>query len=269
VNLRKTYKYEVAGFTLIELLVVIAVIALLMSVLLPALRKAKDAARKTICQSNLSQWGKIWQSYLSENDSRFSRGWYGNSSDRQGQWMYVIRNYVGEDHKIWCCPFADNPQKCPYDENGTTINEFSITSPWGHITGLQHSGYATAAQDYGSYGFNGYLYDIPDKSQKAYYRSSLVSGVSPANIPMFMDSMWCEVWPKATDVPRDSRDGRDPLTLLNMNSVCIDRHGDETINMLVLDLSVSRVPLKQLWSMTWSRDWERRGITTWPDWMKK
>jgi len=59
------------GFTLIELLVVIAIIALLMAILLPSLKKARDQARAIVCQSNLSQWGKMFYLYAHDNDGKF------------------------------------------------------------------------------------------------------------------------------------------------------------------------------------------------------
>jgi prepilin-type N-terminal cleavage/methylation domain-containing protein len=59
------------GFTIIELLVVIAIISLLVSILLPSLRKAKELAYEVACTSNLHQIGTAWHLYLIDNNDTF------------------------------------------------------------------------------------------------------------------------------------------------------------------------------------------------------
>ena len=61
------------GFTLIELLVVIAIIALLLSILMPALGRAKEAAKRIACSSNLKQLTMAWMLYADDNDGEVVR----------------------------------------------------------------------------------------------------------------------------------------------------------------------------------------------------
>jgi len=58
------------GFTLIELLVVIAVIAILMAILMPALRRAREQGERAACLSNLKQLQLAWIMYADDNDDK-------------------------------------------------------------------------------------------------------------------------------------------------------------------------------------------------------
>ena len=57
-----------SAFTLIELLVVVAIIALLISILLPSLARARELSKRTVCRANLKNMGIGWISYANENE---------------------------------------------------------------------------------------------------------------------------------------------------------------------------------------------------------
>lgn len=62
------------AFTLIELLVVVAIIALLLSILVPALRKVKKQAAAIVCLSNMRSMATSWHSYVMDNDQKMVNG---------------------------------------------------------------------------------------------------------------------------------------------------------------------------------------------------
>lgn len=81
-NLRPSSK----GFTLVELLVVIGIIALLVSILLPALGKAREAANRVACASNLRQLGLAFRFYAESNQGYVPLG---NRNGAEGHSFYV------------------------------------------------------------------------------------------------------------------------------------------------------------------------------------
>jgi prepilin-type processing-associated H-X9-DG protein/prepilin-type N-terminal cleavage/methylation domain-containing protein len=79
------------GFTLVELLVVIGIIAVLISILLPALSKAREAAMRVACGSNLRQWAYAHQMYANEFDSANVPGDVDHSAGWAG---YLLERYM-------------------------------------------------------------------------------------------------------------------------------------------------------------------------------
>jgi prepilin-type N-terminal cleavage/methylation domain-containing protein/prepilin-type processing-associated H-X9-DG protein len=92
------------GFTLVELLVVIGIIALLISMLLPALRKARESANAVSCASNMKQAGYAIKMYQHDNRGFLPRA-YEIVSGSGLVWAHQLRPYVPGDRpyeKIHC-----------------------------------------------------------------------------------------------------------------------------------------------------------------------
>jgi len=106
-----TRRRQAGGFSLIELLVVISIIAILMAILLPALKLAKDSARQLKCLSNLKQLGSAMQFYIEDQEDFFPPPSAGAKSYLG---IFVDSGYLPPVYGA-----RESVFKCPYDNTAT------------------------------------------------------------------------------------------------------------------------------------------------------
>ncbi len=97
-------------FTLIELLVTIAIIAILASLLLPALRNAKEKSKQILCAGNMKQVGLMTGMYLQDNNMFFSQDYMPSAEASSRYWPQLLSVYSGknkEQYKTMVCSNFD------------------------------------------------------------------------------------------------------------------------------------------------------------------
>lgn len=270
------------GFTLIELLVVISIIALLMSILMPALQRVKRQAQSVKCQANLKQWGLIFKIYTDDYDGYFNEGW---GKDETTLWPNALRSYYKDEWSLLLCPTATRVMENDMDWGTFKAAYRDMATPGG---GTYHYVFS-----YGINSWTNYMHgDRGDRWEEWFWkrvgntttvapgtRRTIGKAVSTNIIPVFADSTWHDAWPRSTDTPVQSMDAfgiMDQGTTQEMNHFCINRHSG-FVNFLFMDWSVRPVGLKELWTLKWHRAYDTMGPYTkaggarpddWPVWLR-
>ena len=138
---KKKENRRLGNFTLIELLVVIAIIAILASMLLPALNKARGYAKQISCTNKLKQIGLGTGQYMS--DYKFFPAWLGGATGSAGHlWDYQLAPYVGYK----------------FTDNGTAI----FDCPSAAATIATAANYVSNRNRWRGYWVNSYIYTNQD-----------------------------------------------------------------------------------------------------------
>lgn len=237
------------AFTLIELLVVISIIALLIAILLPALSSARESAKQTQCVVNVRSLAQAYFAW--QTDINFSGHPYPLGSGASGDFFWVVGllDYgFQEDQRL--CP--DAPK---VDEANTPISGVwfgTAASSWREA----RSGYPKAPW-VSSYAFNAWMHSEggPVAVDEAKRHGSIDKVTNASEVPMFGDGMWRSVWPEDTEPA--------PLTVFaphvlggnGVRSLASSRHKSKC-NLSYADGSAGPMPIENLWSIYWHRQWQ-------------
>ena len=112
------------AFTLVELLVALAVIGILIGLLLPAVQKAREAARRTQCANNLKQIGLALHMHCNTYKGNFPRSTHG-TMDFERTWIYTLAPFMENVDSVRICPEDPRGQE-KLENQGTSyiLNEY-------------------------------------------------------------------------------------------------------------------------------------------------
>lgn len=259
------------AFTLIELLVVISIIALLLSILMPSLGKAKAQAQAIVCRVNLKSATFALLLYTEDNKGYFNPPWGARRRDgssitdinemaERTMWHYLAAPYY-DDPKALMCPTASIPVYSDRSWYGHNRNAWSLRGEGGWGPPLPITGQRLLS----SFSVNDWCSYDPGRSAAGdtspplgWEKISEARG-DLSKIPLLMDGAWYSIAP--WDTARPPLDSEDKVQTRgaqdSLDRVCLQRHRNG-INIAFMDFSSRKVTLKELWQLRWSKGFDYR-----------
>ena len=249
-----------SGFTLIELLVVISIIALLVSILMPALGKAREQAKKTTCSVQLKQFGLAWYFYAEENDG--NNIWYGPyTSNPDYFWFYQLGPYIGEENFSRQAGGSDDTSK-----GALAIMTCASCSRWSDKY-HDNFGYGDYKMNWtwsgteGSYCINAWMQPGSNGNKDMIYHKL---DQADSETPLISDGGWVDAWivngnetamPTLIDVFGSGFADGDQYRLYPnaLSRILLDRHSFG-INIVFPDSHVETPGLDDLMSFKWNKE---------------
>ncbi len=239
------------GFTLVELLVVIAIIALLVSILMPGLARARELARRAACMTNLNGMGKAITVYQGDNDDSWphmlANGWEGESfaTPTQGPAVGAAKPVTalmfmlvrsGQPSRMFVCPSDDQakPDDETKDNTGAYHWDFSKTD----------SGARTVSYSYQQplYDGSGYVQGVTGSESSLVVAADMTPWAGDAGNPSAAD------WGAAHWENYTGADGQDASRDADREEGMSPNHkgpgvkGGEQIHFLRASISVDKSP---------------------------
>jgi prepilin-type N-terminal cleavage/methylation domain-containing protein/prepilin-type processing-associated H-X9-DG protein len=253
------------GFTLTELMVVIGLIAMLVALFLPVLRKVRAAANTTVCLSNLRQMGSAWQLYVAENRGRLIT--FVQSSPPQTPslaydlyWPAIVER-AGIRGSAAFCPVATE-----FSATGTRRGYGGARLAWSGQPASNGTAVRVSAKTFrtGSYGYNRYL-TVDGGFAKSNRVAGFPGGLS--DVPVLMDCAYVDLMPQnmtpdSVTYPIDPSGKVDLTGKLAVPGaaehwkILIARHG-RGINVYMADGTARWVRLEDLYQLAWRANWQK------------